>query len=135
MDLLTRSLRGPVTESPFESIARAVPAILYMGVIFLGSAIPGDDITIRIDDRVAHFLEYALLGALLVFFASSLKRGTTLGAAVAIVAFVALHAVADEFHQSFVPGREPSAKDWMFDMAGATTAVVFLRAVAARESR
>jgi VanZ family protein len=135
MNALIRSLRGPLTTNRLEPFARAVPVVLYMGVIFLGSAVPGGKITIRFDDRVAHFLEYAVLGALLVFFAASLSRGATLGATAAILAFVAFHAVADEYHQSFVPQRDPSAKDWMFDMAGATTAVVLLRFVAARESR
>jgi VanZ family protein len=135
MNALIRSLRGPLTSSPLEPLARAVPAIVYMAVIFFASAVPGDEITIRFDDRVAHFLEYGVLGGLLVFFAASVRRGTSRFAMAAIMAFVALHAFADEFHQSFVPQREPSAKDWSFDMAGALTAVVLLRFAAARESR
>lgn len=135
MNVLIRSLRGPLTTNRFEPYARAVPVLLYMAVIFFGSSVPGDKITISFDDRIAHFLEYAIFGGLLLFFAASLRRGTTRGAMVAILAFVAIHALADEFHQSFVPLRDSSAKDWCFDLAGASTALLLLRVVTGRDLR
>lgn len=130
MGILIRAFRGPLTASPVEPLLRAIPAVLYMTAIFVASAVPGSEITIRFDDRVAHFVEYFVLGALLVFFAMSLRQGGTRASAVAILAFVAIHAVADEFHQSLVPNRDPSVKDWLFDMAGATTAVLVARKLA-----
>jgi hypothetical protein len=130
MNTLVRAFRGPLTTSPVEPVFRAVPALLYMCAIFFASSVPGDEISFSLDDRVAHFLEYFVLGALLVFFAVSLRNGGGRGAAIALLAFVAIHAVADEFHQSMVPNRDPSAKDWLFDMAGATTAVLALRSFA-----
>lgn len=135
MSGVVRWLRGPATASPVEPFARALPAILYMAAIFLASSLPGDAIGFEFDDRVAHFLEYFVLGALLVFFAASLRGGTGRGAAALILAFVALHAAADEIHQAFVPRRDPSVKDWLFDMAGAATAVAALRLATRRRDR
>ncbi|MBI2213703.1 MAG: VanZ family protein [Acidobacteria bacterium] len=130
MSTLLRALRGPLTTGRLEPVIRAIPAALYMAAIFLASSVPGNEITIAFDDRVAHFLEYFVLGALLLFFVSSFRWGSSRIAGAAILVFVSLHAVADELHQSLVPHRDSSLKDWVFDMLGATTAVLVLRSLA-----
>lgn len=135
MSGLSRWFRGPATGSPFEPFVRALPALLYMAAIFAASSVPGDRIGLRFDDRVAHFLEYFVLGVLLVFFAVSLRGGSGTGASALILAFAALHAAVDEIHQGFVPRRDSSLKDWLFDVAGAATAVAVLRLAARRGER
>ena len=130
---LLKPFRGPLTASPAETILRFVPAPHYMIVIYSMSSIPGEKITIQYDDRVAHFIEYFILGGLLVFSAAGLRGGTGRLASAAILAFVAVHAVADELHQSFVPGRDASLRDIGFDLLGASTAVFLLRRFAAAE--
>src|SRR5512142_450594 len=40
----------------------------------------------------------------------------------------ALYGAVDEFHQSLVPNRTPSISDWLVDLAGATCALLILRA-------
>lgn len=124
---LFRPFRGPVTASPLEPVLRFVPAAMYMTAIFFVSSIPGEKITFQFDDRVAHFLEYFVLGLALSFAAAGVRGGTGRVASVSILLFVACFALADEFHQSLVPRRDASAKDWMFDMFGATAALLVVR--------
>lgn len=124
---LFRPFRGPLTASPLEPVLRFVPAAIYMTAIFFVSSIPGEKITVQFDDRVAHFIEYFVLGLVLSFAAASVRGGTGRVASIAILAFVAAFALTDEFHQSLVPDRDASAKDWMFDMLGATAALLVVR--------
>lgn len=73
--------------------------------------------------KAAHVTEYAILALLLArLFRAQLPLATrrsvlalTLGAAVAF-------AIADEFHQSFVPSRTSSPFDVVIDTIGAATA-------------
>ncbi|WP_150046112.1 MULTISPECIES: VanZ family protein [Methylomonas] len=44
--------------------------------------------------------------------------------ALASAAFCSLYGLSDEWHQSFVPGRETSALDWLADTLGASAASV-----------
>lgn len=128
---LLRPFRGPLTPSPVEPIARFVPAAVYAAAIVFASSISGEQITFRVDDRIAHFVEYFMLGLLLSFGAAGVRGGTGRFAPVAILAFVAVFALADEYHQSFVPQRDASMKDWVFDMLGASAAVFGARRLAA----
>ncbi len=106
-------------------------AALWMGVIFYFS----DQSSFALLDRVwqpsllsisAHFLEYAVLAALLWH---ALRCVPALRRRAALLAFVlaVLYALSDEFHQSFVPGRYPDVRDVLVDAAGALTAVLLLR--------
>jgi len=64
---------------------------------------------------VAHAVLYAVLGA-------SLARGARKAAwsvpGWALVLLGSLYGVSDEWHQSFVPGRDPSLGDWAADTVG-----------------
>lgn len=78
-------------------------------------------------DKMAHFLLYAVLCALLaraLRFESApvLNRG----ALIIAVAIAALYGVSDEWHQSFVPGRQPDPLDWTADTLGAICTAAFL---------
>ena len=114
-----------------EPIARFVPAAVYACAIVFASSIPGEEITFQVDDRIAHFVEYFILGLLLLFAAAGVRGGTGRLAPAAILAFVAVFALADEYHQSFVPQRDASLKDCVFDMIGASAAVFGARRLAA----
>lgn len=96
-----------------------IPVILWAAVIFTLSAIPhlgtglGTwDLVLR---KLAHTVEYAVLGAL-VFRA---VRGVP-----AAVALASAFAVTDEFHQTFVSGRHGSPVDWLIDTVGVVIGVV-----------
>ena len=76
-------------------------------------------------DKVAHFSVYGLLGTLVVRAFRSGWRGAVLA-----LITVSFFGVTDEWHQSFVPGREADVMDWLADTSGAALAIslyVFVR--------
>src|SRR5919198_3024991 len=92
-----------------------LPVVLWAGVIFALSSIPGLGTGLGTWDTVlrkcAHTLEYAILGALLL---RALGRETP-----AFLAGVA-YAATDELHQHFVHGRHASPVDVAIDAVGVT---------------
>ena len=69
--------------------------------------------------KAAHVTEYAILGALL--FRALEREVPALAAGIA-------YACTDEIHQHFVPGRNGSPVDLLFDAAGVAAGIVFVRA-------
>ena len=103
---------------------RAAAPLALMGLIFYLSAQPsvGPDLPgwTRI---VAHFTQYALLAALWVWaLAPSLGRRALLTAG----AISLLYAISDEYHQSFVEGRDADVLDVAADAAGIAFALVLV---------
>jgi VanZ family protein len=95
---------------------RQAAALAWMAVIFAFSSMPGSDVPSRYG-TLAHFVEYAILGALLVGVFRDHKPS---GAAAAWSTIAAsAYAVTDELHQAFVPGRVPDVSDWGVDTLGA----------------
>ena len=97
------------------------PVVAWAGLIFVLSSIPGLttglgmwDLVLR---KLAHLVEYAVLGALLF---------RALGREPVAVALGSAYAVTDELHQAFVPGREASPVDWLIDAVGVVAGVVLL---------
>ncbi len=72
-------------------------------------------------DKLAHFAVYGLLGTL-VARVSRVGRLRWFGVYWAI-AICSLYGLADEFHQSFTPGRSVEFADWLMDTSGAAVAV------------
>lgn len=111
--------------APLERL-RIVPSILVMGTIFYLSHQPGDSFdlpTIPGLDKFAHFLIYSVLACTLIFAqrrSTRLSRPLMVVAATVAVCF--LHGIADEFHQSFIPGRFASGADLIADLLGAVVA-------------
>jgi VanZ family protein len=70
-------------------------------------------------EKSSHALEFGILAALLVRALASTGRNRwrVFGVALAIAW---LYALADEYHQSFVPGRSSDWSDILFDWLGAT---------------
>lgn len=119
---------------------RWLPLLIWMGVIFWLSSLssPGPE-GIEIPDKVAHFGEYGVLGALLWWALAPVGRRRAAGLTVVIGA---LYAASDEAHQHFVPARTADLMDWATDCAavivvGALGSIVRVarRADARRESR
>lgn len=111
------------------------PVVLQMAVIFLASSIHNlSRIPGGFSDKSGHSIGYGLLGLLLVraIAGGRLRNATLAGACVAIVV-ATLYGVSDEFHQSFVPGRDSDRYDVLADFTGATlAAAAALLASAAR---
>ncbi|MEA2084680.1 MAG: VanZ family protein [Thermodesulfobacteriota bacterium] len=111
-----------------NSVLKASPALIIMGVIFYFSHLPGDSIdfvsAFKGADKLLHALVYALLAVSCIPTAKSLiKKYSLRYVAVGIVFFCLLYGISDEFHQSFIPYRSASGWDVLADTAGATLTV------------
>lgn len=94
------------------------PAAIWAAVLFFLSAQQGLDLPPLLfpgKDKVVHAGVYAVLGATLWWGRN--RSGTMLPAWILVLAG-SLYGVSDEWHQSFVPGRDPSVGDWTADTVG-----------------
>src|SRR3989338_4518983 len=99
------------------------PVLVWCGLIFIVSAMPINksqefswlDFIFK---KTAHVTEYAIL-FWLVFRAAS-DRGRLYSKKIFVWSFVfsVLYAFSDEWHQTFVPGREGTLRDVGFDTLG-----------------
>jgi VanZ family protein len=98
-----------------------LPAVLWMGVIFTLSAqhhIPKTlGVSIEFTAVAGHLFIYSVLAALL-YAGLPRELGRTRRVALAFVIAVA-YGASDEFHQSFVPGRDASLGDLLVDASAA----------------
>jgi len=109
-------------------IKYCLPVIIYAITIFYLSSIPGDSIPryFSVQDLIVHTIEYAIFAflihrALKAYFSDCTSRTRFLWAF--LLCFV--YAASDEFHQSFVPGRNPSLYDLAYDSIGTLIASIF----------
>lgn len=110
---------------------RWLPPILWMGVIFIASGLPGDELAGVSDySFFGHLGEYAVLGALLFLAARRTWPGVTRSLVFA-VAVASAYGVTDELHQILTPGRRSDPLDWATDTLGALLGVVLVIAVEA----
>lgn len=103
-------------------ILRCIPALIWMGLIFLLSSVP--DLKSELPSqwdfvfrKAAHMFEYFIL-ALLLWYPLHFTRLFKSTQFLLIVIVTFLYAVSDEFHQQFVQGRVGSTKDVGIDMIG-----------------
>jgi len=121
-------------------VAWLVSLLVYLGMIFAVSNISAVDLlVIRIPnwDKFAHFFEYLPVGFMVTGLLSSKFPGSRLAVLVpAVIAISSVLGGLDEFHQSFVPGRDVSLGDAIADVLGATVgamlAVHFMKATVYR---
>jgi VanZ family protein len=112
------------------------PAIFFMAVIFLCSAMPGTEVPEfggwdLLAKKGGHMLGYALLASANYYALTKGKSPARLHSILALCMAV-LYAFSDEFHQRFVPGRSPSLFDVGIDTIGAligVTLFVFVRKI------
>lgn len=117
------------------------PVLAQMAAIFAASSltdVPG--LPGGLSSYTGHFVGYALLGALaLRGFARARWGGVANAPAAWAVVVSSAYGITDEFHQSFVPGRQASVEDWVADTLGALTGVLLAmlaaRVIRARRSR
>ncbi len=119
----------------------AALALVWAGVLFWESSranpFPFLPQGLLSQDKLLHAGAYAVLGALV----AAALRGTRLWPvrAVALAVLVAAaYGATDEWHQSYVPGRDADPFDWAADVSGAILgaagAVLALRGRTARAS-
>lgn len=92
------------------------PVLLWCGLIFAGSSLPSAQVSQnRLVDffahKVIHLFEYGVLAAL-VFCAS--------GSVLLSLIFAIFYGAFDEWHQTFVCGREGRLRDLLVDVIGAS---------------
>ena len=108
-----------------------LPTLFWMVVIFGFSAQPSLhassvgwlDFIIK---KSAHITEYFILGLLLYF---SLKNTTNLSTGKSLILIIIIglvYASSDEFHQTFVSGREGRIRDVLIDSLGLLASAKFL---------
>ena len=77
-------------------------------------------------DKVIHAGAYAVMGVAAWRIFQHLPWPVTLHVLYSIC-FCSLYGVSDEWHQSFVPGRDSDVMDWLADTVGAASAVFFMQ--------
>ncbi|MFC1632026.1 VanZ family protein [Candidatus Omnitrophota bacterium] len=107
-----------------------LPVYLYAGLIFAYSAQAQLSLAPRMlhGDKLLHVLEYAILSYLVArgaFNSSSLKLKLHFRLLAVMFAFV--YGLSDEFHQSFVPGRQADLFDVLADGLGACLGHLIIR--------
>ena len=101
------------------------PAAFWAAVLFLLSeAQPGTgSLWLPVNDKVAHLGMYLVLGGTLAWGERTVSRKLPLLLLTLGTAYGAL----DEWHQSFVPGRDPSGWDFLADAIGVILGFFLLR--------
>jgi VanZ family protein len=80
-----------------------------------------------------HFIEYAIFATTLVWGRSTgLRRRIENRQLIWLWLLGTLFALSDEFHQSFVPNRVPSAEDFLLDVAGISAVLATYRLIRQR---
>jgi VanZ family protein len=72
--------------------------------------------------KCPHFVEYFVLSLLVLRGIRAGRKEAHIGWALVAIGIVAGYAALDEFHQSFVPGREAAVLDVLLDTAGGVAA-------------
>jgi VanZ family protein len=96
------------------------PTLLYMLVIFVLSSMPHlkpPSLGFRPVDKVAHALEYGVLGALL-FRSAIFRYEFSVRLFIILCCIGILYGISDEIHQGFVPHRVSSVWDGAADAVG-----------------
>jgi VanZ family protein len=106
---------------------RWLPLLLWLGAIYFVSGQPKADIPSYgtwdlLVKKGAHFLAYAIVALLAWRVFEGGKRPYLYAALLTI-----LYAASDEFHQTFVPGRNGTFMDVVIDSLGGLAALFSLR--------
>ncbi|MDZ4228954.1 MAG: VanZ family protein [Patescibacteria group bacterium] len=109
-----------------------VPVIVWMGVIFGFSSLPINhtaefnwlDFIVK---KSAHITEYAILYWLVWRAWSNQGRLPLTRIFVTSLLVTLVYSLSDEWHQTFVPGREGTLRDVGFDTLGMLVALTWLR--------
>src|SRR5687767_12001902 len=108
------------------------PAVVWTAITFVVSHQPVVVIPFGAPDYAAHAINYAVLGVLLIWArAGGDWSAMTIPLIASAVVLTVLLGIADEFHQSFIPGRDASLHDVLADAAGAVAGACVIAVVLA----
>ena len=96
------------------------PVFVYSGIIFCVSSLPSSRLPTPIGyDKILHLVEYIPFGFLLAWALRNTNYGLSGNTLISLVLlFSLLYGVSDEYHQSFVPGRDSNWVDVVADSIG-----------------
>ena len=101
---------------------RIVPMLLCMGIIFFLSHQPGDRLDLPLfqgADKLTHMIAYGVLSATVIFgFSTEARRKKRVLVLVVAVLVPMLFGLSDEYHQSYVTGRNSEFLDLVADGVG-----------------
>lgn len=125
-----------MNDNKFKNIRFWIPAVIWMGIIFIFSAIPDPMPLVKPSQlkewigRIGHFSEYAGLAFWLYYGMThgefSEGKGSLKGVLISFLGAV-FYALTDEVHQIFVPGRTFQVLDLGIDVAGAAVSMAAVR--------
>jgi len=108
-----------------------LPVVLWAGFIFYVSSLPSADIPgiFTYQDALFHIFEYAFLALLLSralknYQSSLFNKSRRI---LLVILTCLIYAISDEIHQNFIPGRESSLADVIFDGLGIVLGSVIYR--------
>lgn len=107
---------------------KVVPMLFIMGTIFFLSHQPANNVAL-IDfphlDKLAHVLMYGVLGASVIFsFKTETRISKPMQICLSVILACTIYGLLDEFHQSYIPGRDVSGWDLVADFFGGFLVVV-----------
>jgi VanZ family protein len=111
--------------------------VAYVALIFLASSIPSltaPGPNFAASDKVAHLIEYSLLGALLYRVGAGRLGRSRWMEFLFLVTVGASVGAFDEVYQGLVPGRSMSIYDWYADITGTALGILLMRAIYRRRS-
>jgi len=104
-----------------------LPVITWAALIFCASSIPGTRIPylFSFQDKIVHTIVYLILGILILWaFKKTNSRLSHRRRYLLTFLGVLFYGITDEFHQAFVPLRDPSLIDVCFDAFGGWLAIL-----------
>jgi VanZ family protein len=105
------------------------PVAIYMAGIFYVSSLHQPPLPSGVDDKFAHATAYMGLGFVIArALAGGLPPRLTWSLALIGFLIALIYGASDEFHQSFVAGRDSDILDLRADAIGAAIAMVVCRA-------
>ncbi|MEN9968010.1 MAG: hypothetical protein RIR94_179 [Bacteroidota bacterium] len=97
-----------------ELLARIALGTIFIGITFLSLKSVSHHTSIRVNDKVGHFIAYAILSLIALIVWRKRQTKFKIGLALALIGYGLLM----EFLQGFVPGREVSAYDLLANSIG-----------------
>lgn len=105
----------------YKTVFIYVPLVLYWSVLFLATSLPVNSVpSVGISDKIEHFAAYAVLAFLLYMALSTQEKVKVLAEKAYFFTFiiVTFYGIADELHQTLIPGRSCEFYDFVADFFG-----------------
>ena len=121
---------------PGVRLLSLVLALVWMAALYYLSDQPAIDAPMLFpgQDKLFHAIVYAVLGGLYLALFRPGPAGYAAQARWLALGLAVLYGISDEWHQSFVPGREPDVLDVLADGVGAAVGTLLLHLLVKRFS-